>query len=184
LTRLVPAALALVIFTTVFSGDVFALGKSSGPIHACASKRNGAVRIVGAKTKCRRSEVALSWSRSGARGRSGVPGPPGVPGPRGPSGPSGPGGVIGSQIVAGTPVMSGSGASVGTVVTASASCPAAKALLGGGGTATNTDPHPDRSVLTQSFPLNATTWRAVGVVSSENLSSGRRMTVQAYAICG
>jgi hypothetical protein len=68
-------------------------------------------------------------------------------------------------------------------VTASASCPAGKALLGGGGSATNTDVTPERTVLTQSFPLSTTSWQAVGVVVGGDLSTGRRMTVQAWAIC-
>jgi hypothetical protein len=190
LARVAPAVLALVVFATVFSGDVFARGRASGPVHACASKRDGSVRIVGAKTKCKRNEVALSWARAGVPGARGATGAAGVPGPRGPSGltgpkgANGPSGIAGTQIITGTPVQSGAGAGVGTVVTASASCPAGQTLLAGGGSATNTDTHPDRSVLTQSFPLNATTWLAVGVVSGENLSSGRRMTVQAWAICG
>ncbi|MGB2875121.1 MAG: hypothetical protein WBB76_06560 [Gaiellaceae bacterium] len=66
-------------------------------------------------------------------------------------------------------------------MTASASCPAGKALLGGGGTATNNE-SPEASFLNQSFPFNATTWRVVGVVATD-LSSSKRMTVQAWAVC-
>jgi hypothetical protein len=184
LGRIAPAVIALVVFATVFSGDVFARGTATGRVHACASKHNGAVRIVGAKTKCKRGEVSLTWARQGAPGARGATGHEGVPGPRGPSGATGPAGVAASQIVTGTAVNSATGASVGTTVTGSASCPAGKTLLGGGGRVTTTDSHADRAVLTQSYPLGPTTWQAVGVVSSDNLSSGRRMTVQAWAICG
>jgi hypothetical protein len=177
--RLIPAALALVAFTVVFSGDVFARGDSSGPIHACASKKDGAVRIVGPKRRCKQGEVAVSWARAGVAGPRG---PEGVPGPRGPSGPTGATGVAGAQLVDGTAVTSTSG-SVGTVVTADASCPSGTVLLGGGGKVTNNDTHPDRTVLTQSYPLDGTTWHAVGVIAGENLSGGHRMTVQAFARC-
>ena len=65
-------------------------------------------------------------------------------------------------------------------MTATATCPAGKVLLGGGGQATTTDA--DRASLPESYPSDATTWTAVGVVTA-NLTGGAQMTVRAYALC-
>jgi hypothetical protein len=65
-------------------------------------------------------------------------------------------------------------------------------LLGGGGTVTTTDAKKGHVALQQSFPSGATTWTAIGVVTSDTGGSGGTtadvgltgtMTVTAYVIC-
>jgi len=84
--------------------------------------------------------------------------------------------------VTGTAVTSAAGASKGTQVTATASCPAEKVVLGGGAQVTTTD-SAQKAVLVSSFPSNTTTWTAVGVVSESNLAAGKTLTVTPYALC-
>jgi Collagen triple helix repeat (20 copies) len=58
-------------------------------IFACVAKANGAARIVGAKTRCNKSEKRVSWTRRGPRGVQGARGPAGATGPQGPRGDTG-----------------------------------------------------------------------------------------------
>jgi hypothetical protein len=69
------------------------------------------------------------------------------------------------------------------VVTATATCPAGKVVLGGGANVTTTAAQKERAQLVGSYPSSATTWTAVGVVSISNLGTGHRMTVIAYVLC-
>jgi hypothetical protein len=55
-------------------------------IYACVSKKNGAMRIVSAKAKCKRGEHKLSWGASGPAGPAGPAGAPGAPGAPGANG--------------------------------------------------------------------------------------------------
>ena len=69
--------------------STLALGASTAgaaTIHACVNKRSGAARIVGAKTKCRKSERRAYWNTAGPAGPSGAPGAPGAPGTAGANG--------------------------------------------------------------------------------------------------
>jgi hypothetical protein len=68
---------------------------SNGVIHACRRKAGGALRVVPARARCRRGEVALAWSARGLRGEAGAAGPAGPTGPHGPTGASGPTGPTG-----------------------------------------------------------------------------------------
>ena len=81
---------------------------SNGVIHSCYQKRHGALRVVPADRRCKRSEKALAFNqrgRRGARGAQGLEGKQGLqgkqgvqgkqgkqgkPGVRGPIGPAGP----------------------------------------------------------------------------------------------
>ncbi len=65
-------------------------GGDASVIHACVHRSSQQVRIVGANDGCRRPEIAVHWSSSGA------PGPQGPQGPQGPVGPPGPQGAPGS----------------------------------------------------------------------------------------
>jgi hypothetical protein len=68
-------------------------------------------------------------------------------------------------------------------VIATVNCPTGKLLLGGGGTVTTSNgQNLGRVGIQASAPLDADTWRVVGVVIS-NLTGGQTMTVQATAIC-
>ena len=69
-----------------------------------------------------------------------------------------------------------------TVVT-TVDCPAGKLLLGGGGTVTTSNGASLNRVAVQaSAPLDADTWRVVGIVLT-TLTGSQTMTVQAKAIC-
>jgi hypothetical protein len=83
---------------------------------------------------------------------------------------------------------------VGTVVTATATCPAGRVLLGGGSqvtdgpgasstTATTTSTSGTGVAVSSSYPTAAHAWKAVGVVTGP-LTAGTAMSVQAYVICG
>jgi hypothetical protein len=120
---------------------------------------------------------------TGPQGQQGPQGDPGSQGPLGPTGPQGPAGPSGSQLVTGAPVTSAANAARNTVITATATCPAGKALLGGGALVTTTSPQKERAQLVTSYPSAANTWTAVGVVAIGNLGSGQKMTVTAHALC-
>lgn len=92
---------------TVAGLAVAAIRSSSGTIHSCYSKRNGALRIVKAGTKCKSSERALAWNQRGPTGPRGPRGPRGATGPRGvgatgATGPTGPTGATGATGSTGT----------------------------------------------------------------------------------
>ncbi|HEX3567874.1 MAG TPA: hypothetical protein VHU17_21095 [Acidimicrobiales bacterium] len=150
---------------------------------------------------------------AGAAGAKGLAGAPGAPGPAGPAGPKGASGVTSSSVVQGTAVSSIADPTVGTITSATASCPAGRVLLGGGGQVSDGEPGTTGSkaatgttatttssstsatgaanavtsatgvALLSSSPTTARTWRAVGVVTGP-LTSGMAMSVQAYVICG
>jgi hypothetical protein len=69
---------------------------------------------------------------------------------------------------------------VTTTLSATATCPAGKVLLGGG--AKVTSGQPERAVVQQSYPSAANTWTAVGLVIT-SMNSGNTMSVQAFVVC-
>jgi hypothetical protein len=80
-------------------------------------------------------------------------------------------------------MASAANAAVGTTVVATVNCPAGKLLLGGGGTVTTSNgANVQRVMLQSSAPLDADTWRVVGVVLTA-LTGNQTMTVQPIAIC-
>jgi hypothetical protein len=68
-------------------------------------------------------------------------------------------------------------------VTATATCPAGKVLLGGGAQVSTTSTNKDRAQLVSSYPSATDTWTAVAVVTNSNLGAGQTLTVTAYALC-
>lgn len=73
---------------------------SDGRIYACASKKDGHLRVVKKGKRCKRTETAISWNQDGRTGARGAPGPNGVPGGSGPAGSNGTPGAPGSPGVA------------------------------------------------------------------------------------
>jgi hypothetical protein len=73
---------------------ILSAGAGAATIHACVKKTSGVTRIVGAKTKCKRSEQRLSWNTAGPKGAAGAPGPPGSPGTAGATGAAGAAGAV------------------------------------------------------------------------------------------
>lgn len=120
------------------------------------------------------------WGDPGEQGLQGDPGPQG---PQGIQGPQGPAGLSGAQLVIGIPVTSAANAPRNTVVAATATCPAGKAVLGGGGLVVTTATQKERALLLGSYPSAADSWEARGVVAISALGGGKTMTVTAYALC-
>src|SRR5262245_10475108 len=60
-----------------------AIPSSDGTIHACYSKKRGALRVVPEGQTCRRSETLLTWKQKGAQGDQGAPGANGADGAAG-----------------------------------------------------------------------------------------------------
>jgi hypothetical protein len=80
-------------------------------------------------------------------------------------------------------VISAANAPRHTYVTATATCPATKVLLGGGVLVTTTANQKDRAVVAASYPSAADTWTGRGVVATAALGGTNTMTVTAYALC-
>jgi hypothetical protein len=68
--------------------SVAAIHASGGQINGCVSKKTGALRVVSAGAKCRKSEKPISWNQTGPPGTSGLPGQKGATGATGPPGPA------------------------------------------------------------------------------------------------
>jgi hypothetical protein len=66
-------------------------------IYACVKKKSGGVRIVSQRTKCRKSELKLSWNTSGKNGANGQNGQNGKNGTNGAPGAAGKEGAKGSD---------------------------------------------------------------------------------------
>ena len=88
---------------------------SNADVRACVKKADGSVRVVGAKTKCRRNERLVELApAAGVQGASGgAPGAQGPPGPAGAPGPQGIPGAAGAPGLGGLPGAPGSGGAPG-----------------------------------------------------------------------
>ena len=119
--------------------------------------------------------------QQGGQGPAGAKGDTGAPGPAGATGATGP---ASSTVTPGTAVTSPTGILADMQVTATATCPEGKVLLGGGAkvTATGTVTEASDAVLLQSYPSSATTWTAVGIAEFD-FPVGQSMTVQAFVVC-
>jgi hypothetical protein len=67
------------------------------------------------------------------------------------------------------------------LVSATATCPAGKTLLGGGGRVTKSG-IATAVVLAESYPSASNTWKVTGTNVAAG-GSGEKFTVQAYAVC-
>jgi hypothetical protein len=81
-------------------------------------------------------------------------------------------------------VTSAANAAANTALTATATCPAGKVVLGGGAFVSNnvSPAAPLRTVLTGSRPTSTTVWQATAVVTTA-LTGGAIATLTAYAVC-
>ncbi len=109
----------------------------------------------------------------GRDGKDGAPGPPGPPGPPG---------TTGTQLVHGTDQSTAVDAVAGTVFETTASCPAGKNVLGGGGQVSVSVPEQlGRAVLVESYPVDNGTWKIVAAVTTT--LAGSSASVSAWAVC-
>ena len=141
----------------------------------------------------------------GATGPAGAPGPKGATGPQGPAGPAGSGGsgsALTSSVVQGTVESSAADPAIGTTVSATATCPSGRILLGGGTQVTST-PVPSAAggtttttakagstatpqsgvALLSSEPSAARSWKGIGVVTAP-IGAAAMMSVQVSVVCG
>lgn len=98
-TRLWPGfVLGLAALLVVFGGTAMSrpLVGSDGVVHGCVNKRSGALRVVPAGKRCRRSERPLTFQVQGPPGAAGLPGAQGAPGAPGTAGAPGADGEQGS----------------------------------------------------------------------------------------
>lgn len=84
--------------TLLVAGGGYAIASGGGTIHACASKRNGALRLA---KNCKKKEKGLSWNAQGPKGATGAMGPTGAMGAPGATGAPGAQGVTGPRGPAG-----------------------------------------------------------------------------------
>jgi hypothetical protein len=72
-----------------------AIGAGSPVIRACANKRTGALRLLGTRGKCSKSERSVAWNQTGPQG---APGNDGTNGTNGANGTNGTNGMNGSAV--------------------------------------------------------------------------------------
>jgi hypothetical protein len=115
----------------------------------------------------------------GLDGKDGKDGKDGAPGPPGPPGPSG---ATQTQLVHGTPQSTAVDAVAGTAFETTASCPAGKNVLGGGGQiSVSVAEQLGRAVLVESYPIDSGTWKIVAAVTTT--LEGASASVSAWAVC-
>ena len=123
----------------------------------------------------------------GAQGLQGIQGPVGAMGPMGKQGVQGPKGTPGtsrsSQVISGALLETAPNPSVGTVLTATTSCPAQTVILSGGATVTTTGGSSANVSLRSSIPVSSSAWRFVAQVTM-TLGSGQAMTLKPFVVCG
>jgi len=191
LSRALTAA-AVVVVGLVAAGSIAYATTAIGPvdvIHACYSHPGGKLRLG---SVCKKKERPITWNHTGPQGPAGPAGPAGSAGPAGATGPAGAAGAAGaagpagpagptaSTVTAGA-VQNQPNPGVDTAKAATASCPAGKVMLGGGGQVTQNGGNEGDVILQKSYPSGPTTWTAVGVILGFGLAAS--MDVQAYVIC-
>jgi hypothetical protein len=100
--KLVAPAAVLVLAAGIGVASA-GIPSSGGKIFGCYAKKGGALRVVSAGKKCKKSERARFWNQQGPQGSSSPQGASGSPGDntplavKGPQGPAGPKGDKGSK---------------------------------------------------------------------------------------
>jgi hypothetical protein len=82
--RLAAVALSLALLSALLLAATGSAGAAT--LNACKNKKTGAIRVVGAKAKCKKSEARLSWSTAGSKGATGANGAKGDKGDKGDAG--------------------------------------------------------------------------------------------------
>jgi hypothetical protein len=128
---------------------------------------------------------ALATQPAKVSGPRGPMGPMGQQGPRGATGKQGPMGTVAStSVVRGSSKSTAPNPQPGTVLDAQTSCPSGSIMVSGGAQVSAPGLTADRNVtLRASFPLNATTWETVALVTGQ-LGQGATMTMTPYVVCG
>ena len=170
---LVVACLALVVALSGTGYAAVVLPRNSvGTIHL----KKGAVTSPKVRDKSLRLLDFAPTERlklKGATGNAGPPGPKGDKGDRGDPGPQGPAGLTGLERVTASSCCNSNSSQAVT-----ASCPAGKKVVGGGGFATTA---PATVVLFRSEPLaDLSGWQAAG---KETVSTTGTWGVGAFAVC-
>jgi hypothetical protein len=77
------AAFAVIGFAVIGAIAYAAIPDSSGVIHGCYLKTNGALRVIdpGSSSRCSVNEIPIAWNQAGREGPAGPAGPAGPPGP-------------------------------------------------------------------------------------------------------
>jgi hypothetical protein len=81
-------------------------------------------------------------------------------------------------------VQTGNAPTAGTQISSTATCPAGKTLLGGGGrvTTAGSGTPANAAILSETYPSASNTWKAVGTVGT-TLSGSQKIGVEAYVVC-
>jgi hypothetical protein len=85
--RLTVAGIACLAVACLGVGSATA-AKWKPAFHACVNKQTGAIRLVGARARCRRGEKSITFAQQGKPGTNGQNGAPGQPGTNGQNGTS------------------------------------------------------------------------------------------------
>jgi Collagen triple helix repeat (20 copies) len=153
----------------------------TGPF--CLSKKTGAVRQVGPKKACHKSETRRQGIRStsgprGATGATGATGPQGATGARGPAGPQGqqgPRGSVGPAGISGTAVVTVTSQGSAGQKTTTAACPSGFFALSGGFSA--------QGSVTQSYRSDASGDPSGNTAWTASQSSGNTGSLTVYVYC-
>jgi hypothetical protein len=155
---------------------------SRGPTGVAGPRgETGSTGLAGARGTQGPAGIQGPTGARGAKGTTGPKGETGARGLRGPTGVAGPPGPSTGQLITGPIVSTGNAPARSTLFSANVSCPTGTRVLGGGGAVWNDDQN-YKTAMTASFPNTTTQWRVTGVVLTD-LSSGRKMYAQAWAIC-
>jgi lamin tail-like protein/collagen triple helix repeat protein len=105
LRRLLALVAGLAVLAGIASFTALATSSSateSAVIQACRHKKSGLLRVVPDPSKCRKSEIPISWNVQGPPGPAGPAGSAGPPGSQGPKGDPGAAGPQGEKGEAGS----------------------------------------------------------------------------------
>jgi hypothetical protein len=169
--KLLPLLMALAGLSALAVGAGLALahGGDATAIHGCVEKEGKAVRILAApgigdpNQACKSNETAIDWSQTG---------------------PQGPPGISGYEVVGKTSTKEGDGS---RVYFDTVSCPAGKAVLGGGGAGTvflGDDPIAAADLMESAPGALPESW-VVGFsqINGSPVAEGESIHITSFVIC-